>query len=509
MAITINDHQWLILKTLIKAQEFLTQDQLISRNHLDNAIVSATFLYGQEKGWLEIREIAREELILTETAASQIAKGFPERQVLSYLVAQKKVPIKEFVTYLKDKDLQLNDIIKWGTLRNWITKDKGEIIITTAGKNAVDQEADDEKALKVAIPEGSIFLDELDKSINLENVKNLLKNRNSVVKIKARTLRLAKITSKGLKELQEDKIKIVQEKNILTSEDLLSGNWQNIKLRHYDVKLEAEKVYPVKINLMQKIIQQTRNAFLEMGFEEIVSSQVESSFWDFDALFQPQDHPARDMQDTFYLENPAKAKLPSKDIINKVKATHENGGDTGSTGWGYKWNEEKAKEMILRTHTTAASIREIAKNPNPPRKVFCVGKVFRNEAISYKHLPEFFQIDGIVIDKNASLATLLGTIKEFYRKMGFEKIKFKPSFFPYTEPSVEIFVYMESKQKWIELGGAGVFRPEVTRPFGCNVPVLAWGFGLERLAMLRYGLKDIRELYWSDFDKIKEVALCQ
>ena len=166
---------------------------------------------------------------------------------------------------------------------------------------------------------------------------------------------------------------------------------------------------------------------------------------------------------------------------------------------------------MLRTHTTVLSAETISKlkKSDLPAKFFAVNKVFRNEAISYKHLPEFFQIDGIVIDKNASLATLLGTIKEFYRKMGFEKIKFKPSFFPYTEPSVEIFVYMESKQKWIELGGAGVFRPEVTRPFGCNVPVLAWGFGLERLAMLRYGLKDIRELYWSDFDKIKEVALCQ
>ena len=93
--------------------------------------------------------------------------------------------------------------------------------------------------------------------------------------------------------------------------------------------------------------------------------------------------------------------------------------------------------------------------------------------------------------------------------MGFEKVKFKPGFFPYTEPSAEAFFYMESKKSWIELGGSGVFRPEVTRPFGCNVPVLAWGLGLDRLAMLRYGINDIRELFWSDLDKIREVSLCQ
>ncbi len=244
---------------------------------------------------------------------------------------------------------------------------------------------------------------------------------------------------------------------------------------------------------MQKIIQETRSAFLEMGFSEIISPQVESAFWDFDALFQPQDHPARDMQDTFYLERPKLAELPSYETVERVRLTHENGWKTGSTGWGYRWQEKRAKQVVLRTHTTATTVRALAEDPNPPRKVFCVGKVYRNEAISYKHLPEFFQVDGIIIDKEANLATLLGTLKEFYRKMGFSKIKFKPAFFPYTEPSVEVFVFMESKQSWIEMGGSGVFRPEVTIPFGCQVPVLAWGLGLDRLAMMRYGLTDIRE----------------
>ncbi len=340
-------------------------------------------------------------------------------------------------------------------------------------------------------------------------MKKLLGTRTGVAKIKPRTIRRAQVTDAGRQVLQSDQIKRVKERNMLTSEDITSGEWKNIQLRHYDVTLEAEKTAPAKIHLMQKIIQQTRRAFLEMGFEEIVSPMVESAFWDFDALFQPQDHPARDMQDTFYLSTPNMADLPEDEVVDRVKRTHEDGGDTGSSGWGYEWSEKRARQMVLRTHTTASTIRALAENPNPPRKCFSVGKVFRNEAISYKHLPEFYQVDGIIIDEDANLATLMGTLKEFYRKMGFDAVKFKPDFFPYTEPSAEISVWMESKQTWIELGGSGIFRPEVTEPLGCKVPVLAYGLGLDRLAMLRYGLSDIRELYWSDIDKIKEVPLCQ
>jgi phenylalanyl-tRNA synthetase alpha chain len=164
---------------------------------------------------------------------------------------------------------------------------------------------------------------------------------------------------------------------------------------------------------------------------------------------------------------------------------------------------------VLRTHTTATTVRALAADPNAPRKVFCVGKVFRRETVDYKHLPVFYQVDGIIIDKEASFASLLGTLEAFYRKMGFDKFQFRPAFFPYTEPSVEIFVYMEEKKDWVEMGGAGVFRPEVTEPFGCKVPVLAWGLGLERLAMFRYGLKDIRQIYISDLAWLKEAKLCR
>jgi phenylalanyl-tRNA synthetase alpha chain len=511
MDVTINETQWKVFKALLDSKDNLTSHQVVSLTGVDHTMVMGALLYAQEQKWLTIEEQSREELILADGAAEQMETGFPERRALSLMADKQKISLKDLSKTAKEKGIPMNEIIKWGSMRGWVQKDKGELILTDKGLKAVEFADDDERAIQYAIQtgEGRIFLDELTvHKIDTEQVKKFLNNRLSIAKIKQRTVRTAVLTKEGRTVLSGD-ISVKKERNILTSEDIISGEWKNIEYRKYDVTLEAEKEYPAKIHLVQKIIQQARKAFLEMGFTEIVSPQVESAFWDFDALFQPQDHPARDMQDTFYLTRPNEAKLPEGDMVEHVKLTHENGWETGSTGWGYRWDEKRARQMVLRTHTTATTIRALAQDPNPPRKVFCVGKVYRNEAISYKHLPEFFQVDGIVIDEDASLATLLGTLTEFYKKMGFSKIKFKPSFFPYTEPSAEVFVYMESKESWLELGGSGVFRPEVTRPFGCKVPVLAWGLGLDRLAMLRYGINDIRELFWSDLDKMREVSLCR
>ena len=509
MELNLTEEQWKIFKLLLTSESGKMVHDIVADTGLDNPIVTGSLLYGQDEGWLVIDEQFRDEVIPSETASDSVAAGLPERQAIRLLADKEKMSMQELAQFAKENNLPMNEIIKWGGQRGWIEKEKGDVLLTEAGKKAVDSLDADEVAIKLVLEEKRLFLDQLaENEIDAERVRELLSKRQSLAKIKQRTIRTVNLTDKG-RDAFSGEIKIVQEKNQLSADDITDGGWKNIRLRQYDVTLEAERTYPVKIHMMQKIIQEARTAFLEMGFSEIVSPQVESAFWDFDALFQPQDHPARDMQDTFYLERPREARLPEEETVERVKLTHENGWETGSTGWGYQWQEKRARQVVLRTHTTATTIRAVAENPNPPRKVFCVGKVFRNEAISYKHLPEFFQVDGIIIDEDASLATLLGTLAEFYRKMGFPKVKFKPAFFPYTEPSAEVFVYMESKQSWIELGGSGVFRPEVTKPFGCDVPVMAWGLGLERLAMQRYGLNDIRELFWSDLDKLKEVPLCQ
>ena len=304
-------------------------------------------------------------------------------------------------------------------------------------------------------------------------------------------LRVCKSADKGL-DLRE-------ETGTLTREQIISGQWKNLNLRKYDVTKLPRKAYPGKIHPYQRIIAEMREILLEMGFTELYGGIVQQSYWNFDALFQPQDHPAREMQDTFYLGE----TLPLPEGYERVKAMHESGGETSSTGWGGYWKEEKAEQCVLRTHTTSLSIQHLAENPNPPVKAFCIGRVYRRETIDTTHLAEFEQLEGIVMDEGVHFGNLLGILREFYHRMGFEGVRFKPSYYPYTEPSLDAEVYVDGIG-WIEMGGAGVFREEVTAPFGINYPVLAWGLGVSRIAMLRLGLKDLRHLHRSDVAFLRE-----
>ena len=343
--------------------------------------------------------------------------------------------------------------------------------------------------------------------IDIKSACDLLKGRN-LIEEKPHKTRIVSLTPKGRKFVDQG-LAIRQELNQLTTEMLRSGEWRNATFRPYDVTVPGDSVYSGKNHPLVSIFDQTRRVFIELGFEEMESPFVESSFWDFDALFQPQDHPARDMQDTFYIKRPNTCRLPEDDLVDNVCKVHQDGGDTGSIGWRYLWNKEQAKKPVLRTHTTAASIRALANNPKPPRKVFCIGPVFRRETVDYKHLPVFHQVEGIIVDEKATFANLLGVLSVFYKKMGFDKFDFRPAFFPYTEPSVEIFVWSEKKKDWVEMGGAGIFRPEVTEPLGCTTPVIAWGLGLERLAMFSYELSNITHLYRARINWLKETPLCR
>jgi len=270
----------------------------------------------------------------------------------------------------------------------------------------------------------------------------------------------------------------------------------------FDISAPATDAQLGKAHVLSSFRDRIAQIMVELGFEEMDGSIVESTFWNFDALFQPQDHPARDLADTFYLEG--EAPLPAdKALVKRVKEAHEK-------GWKYRWSEAEAEKMVLRTHTTALSARYVAAmKDKKPRKYFAVGRVFRNEATDYKHLAEFHQLEGIVAWEGATFRDLLGLLKEFYRKLGFEKIRFRPSFFPYTEPSLEIEVYYEPRKQWMELGGAGVFRPEVSIPLAGVYPVLAWGLSLERPLMLQLGLEDIRALYRNDIDFLRNARLKQ
>jgi phenylalanyl-tRNA synthetase alpha chain len=499
---------------VVKERDPIELGEVVKRTGIDQAQVSAAATEAVSRGYFAIREEQKDELIVSEGAKQLYDSGLPEILADAKLRdSGGELPMPQFVEWAKRKSVAVNDVLKWGAARNWIERKKDEsglkVALTAERRNDPNSPCYDLAQLADMRWHGSCYLSDLSDDTRPDLVRELLSKRPELAKIKQRVLRRLSLTEKGHDAFKNRKVRKIVERNTLTPEDLESGAWREIRLRPYDVTLAAKDVYPAKIHPLRKIIEQTRTAFLEMGFTEVVSPMIESAFWNFDALFQPQDHPARDMQDTFYMLYPAETPLPDAKIVEPVRRTHEDGWETGSEGWGYTWSPERSKQVVLRTHTTAATIRALAANPNPPGKFFCVGWTYRNETISFKHLPVFHQVDGIIIDEEANLASLMGTLQEFYSKMGFGRVKFKPAFYPYTEPSVDVVVYMDSRGKWLEMGGAGIFRPEVTLPLGCKYPVLAWGLGIERLAMLRFGLSDIRDLYGTNLNELEKVPLCR
>lgn len=288
----------------------------------------------------------------------------------------------------------------------------------------------------------------------------------------------------------------------LTQEMIASGSWKEKNFKPYN--LDSLGIFPEcgHLHTLLKVRDQFRQIFLEMGFSEMPTNNfVESSFWNFDALFQPQQHPARDAHDTFFISEPKLSTEFPCDYLERVRQVHSEGG-YGSQGYGYDWKIEEAQKNLLRTHTTAVSARmlyQLAQKDFHPAKYFSIDRVFRNETLDATHLAEFHQVEGLIVDHNLTLGDLIGTLYEFFKKLGITQLNFKPAYNPYTEPSMEIFCYHTGLRKWIEVGNSGVFRPEMLLPMGLpeDVNVIAWGLSLERPTMIKYGLNNIRDLVGS------------
>ena len=289
----------------------------------------------------------------------------------------------------------------------------------------------------------------------------------------------------------------------LTPEILASGEWRTKTLRPLDVEAKAPVFHPGRRHPVRDFIREIREVYISMGFTELHGNSVYPAFWNFDALFIPQDHPGREMQDTFYLAGLSDLKLTRTGVVANVASTHEHGWKTGSRGWGYTWRLEEARRLVLRTHNTVLTVKALSQSKENETRVFAVSKVYRNENLDYKHLAEFHHMDGIIVGEGLNVRHLMGFLKEFYRKLGMNDVKLWPTYFPYTEPSLQVVGYSKATKSWIELSGSGVFRPEVTLPLGVRVPVLAWGPGVERLMLMRYGLEDMRDLYGDDLSWLR------
>ena len=349
-----------------------------------------------------------------------------------------------------------------------------------------------------SLADSKVEISKLDK-----NLVDHFSSRRGLINFEEIKSRTWKLTKKGI----EVDISTFKEQNLigeLTPEMLQKESWKGSQFKPFDVSLPAPIPFGGRKHPMQSLIERIRSVFLEMGFSEIEGNFVQSAGWNMDALFIPQSHPARTMQDTFYLSQPESIEIEEKflDIWSRV---HEYGHDTGSKGWGGSFDKNESRKPLLRTHTTVNTIRHIADYPDIPSRVFGIGRVFRQETIDRTHLPEFHQIEGIIHEPDASLPMLITTLKTFYSKMGYPDVRVRPAYFPYTEPSAEVDILWRGE--WLELGGSGIFRPEVTEPLGTEWPVCAWGRGLERLAMLILDLDDIRQLYQPDLEKLREMPL--
>jgi phenylalanyl-tRNA synthetase alpha chain len=424
---------------------------------------------------------------LTEEGKEYLKNGLPEKQLLKFLETEKPM-----VEVLKLPKAQI--AIGWARKNNWIKIDSGIVKITEEGIKALNSKTVEETALE-----------EIDKNIKAEEetVKVLL-SRNLVEEVKE-IEQEAKVEKPSLwkrilnifHKKREVETVVVKPTEIaqLTPELIKTGKWKEMPFRKYDVNAPAPKFYAGKKQPYVQFIEDIKERLIGLGFQEMKGSLVETYFWNCDALFMPQDHPARGIHDVFLLKNPTKGDLPDENLVAKVKATHEGGWITDSTGWGGLWNKDEATKLIMRSHGTATSARTLAENKDAPAKYFMIDRNFRPDIIDSKHLMEFDHCEGIVIGENLTFSHLLGFLKEIAEAIGAKEVKFKPSYFPFTEPSVEMYIKFP-KLGWVEAGGAGLMRPEVLKPLGVEKSqVLAWGLGIGRLAMIALGIDDIRTLY--------------
>jgi phenylalanyl-tRNA synthetase alpha chain len=453
---------------LLKTTSNLTDEQISEKTNLSIDQTRRGIEWLRLKNLAVVLESEKSFVRLGKNGLLARQQGLPERKLVD-LIASKPLAFGELQ---KKLGAETNIAIAIAKKNDWIEMQKGESFNIVSLKQKPDQTG--EEKLIAFISENKIPLEQIQDSATLE----LLKKRPDYIVIettKSRTVSLSE-----------------QAKSI------------DVEKEHdgaIDVEADVPRVFAARTHPLKDVINEIREVFVSLGFTEVMGNFAQPSFWNFDALFTPQDHPAREMQDTFYIKEKLADKFASQNQINQVSKAHKK-------GWKYDWSVDVAKKMVLRTHTTCVTIKYLAENKPQEARIFSLGRVFRNEKVSYKHLVEFHQVEGIVVGKDVSLRDLMGIQTEFYKKMGLDKIKFWPTFFPYTEPSLQTMVYNQRLDKWVELFGMGIFRPEVTRPFGITRPVLAWGGGIERIAMLKYGLDDVREFYNNNLSWLRGVPKC-
>lgn len=477
-------------------------EPLIEKSGLDKVSVLRALEFLSSKGVVEVSINKKRIVDLGDSGVYYKRKGLPERQLI-YALEKEPLDIRLGVrkTALSENEFKA----ALGALKKKaLVEIKAGKVFLTAGSGEIAKKSLEEQFLEILPIEFEKLTPEQMFAFNS------LKERKDILRVYDEQIINFKVTELGRKVAKLDLSVLKDSIEELTPAMIKTGSWKGKKFRRYNVVSPVPQIYGGKKHFVNQAIEYGRDIWTELGFKEMTGDMIQESFWNFDALFTAQDHPVRELQDTFFLNK--QGKLPDKKLVEAVRKAHEGGIDS-SKGWKYKWDEEKARQLVLRTHTTCLSARklfELSKLPKEQRrgKFFAIGWNFRNETVDWSHGFELLQTEGIVVDPNVNFRNLLGYLAEFAKKMGYEKIRFRPAYFPYTEPSVEGDVWVEEKKQWVELLAAGVFRPEVVVPLlGENIPVLAWGPGFGRMLMKFYDIKDLRELNKNDLEQLRKIKV--
>ena len=503
IAEALQDAEVVVLKVLTKGP--VTTEELAKKSMLQESAVSRAGLWLQNKGLITIEEKINLEYTLTDRGQNYADATLPERHLLKVLktvntpmyfdeaVQRSNLNKQEFTVALGY--CKKNDLI--------IVKD-GKITITKYGENLLEdknsQLSSEEKLLRELSKNKKANLSEDQKSFFDILVKR------GLAKLNERTIRTYSATDLAKRVISA----VSSESRVGQLTTDIIKNWEKHSFRRYDVEAPTPKIYSGKKQAYRSFTDDVKKELIGLGFQEMTGPLVEAELFNNDALYMPQDHPARGIHDVFFVKNPKYGNLENYEkLIKNVKNVHEAGGQSGSTGWNYEYDEKNAGRLILRSQGTALSARMLAnKNVKIPGAYFAISRVFRPEKVDATHLAEFDQCEGIVLGKDVNFQNLLGLLENFAKKFtGSAKIKFKPSYFPFTEPSVEAHVWHPKLNKWVEILGAGILRPEVTKPLGIDVPVLAWGIGIGRLYMLKNDISDIRHLFSQDIQWLWKAKL--
>ncbi len=491
------------------ADEARSVDALAAATELPPETVTGAVFELEDEGLVAVEERVDETIALTDEGGEYATKQLPEIRLYEAALEADAdtdpVPMGQAIGASGLEGPQVDIALSNYARKGYGAIDSGEITADSDADPAADTEAN---ALDELADAGESPIDAV--AVDSETLDQL--ERRGLVDRSETTVREVTLTERAVTELMAG-IDTAETVGQVTPELLTSGEWDDVEFAEYNVEADAERFNGGRVHILRQTAERVKDVLVGMGFQEMEGPHVDADFWINDCLFMPQDHPARTHWDRFAMDNPREIDELPADLVERVERAHREGVGEHGDGYHSPWDEDFARALALRGHTTSLSTRYLSGEQvgelEPPQRFFSVEKVYRNDTLDPTHLLEFFQIEGWVMAEDLSVRDLMGTFEEFYAQFGITDIEFKPHYNPYTEPSFELFGTHPETGELIEIGNSGIFREEMLEPLGVECDVMAWGLALERLLMLIYGFEDIRDVHGTlcDLELLRETEV--